>query len=72
MPIFEPLAILAAIFALISAGAWAQVVKAAFRHGESVGRVSEKLITAAAGTMLTFATAAASVLALPVAGLFVG
>ena len=69
MTVFEPLALLAAIFALVAAKAWMDVATVAGRHGSDAGRVNRKLKLAAAGTALVLALVALSILAPSLLGL---
>lgn len=70
MPIFEPLAVLAAIFALLTCGAWWQVARVAESNGSEASRVNRKLYLASVGTILVLAFGAASILAPAIARLF--
>ena len=65
MIIVEPLAILAAIAALIAAQGWWAVAKVADRHGSDAARVNRKLYLAALMTMIALGLAASAVLASP-------
>ncbi|MBY6015130.1 hypothetical protein KUV75_09490 [Qipengyuania gaetbuli] len=71
MAVFEPLAYLAAISALVASSYWWAVAKVADKHESDAGRVNRRLYLAAVSTMLTLALAALCVLVLPVARLFV-
>jgi hypothetical protein len=71
MPIFEPLAVLAAVFALMTCGAWWQVAKVAHSYGADANRVNRKLYLASVGTVLVLGLGAASILAPAIASVFV-
>ena len=69
--VFEPFAFLAAVFAIVAAQSWWAVAKVAGRHGGDSARVSRELQMAAVATALVLGLAAASVVVLPIAGLFI-
>ena len=72
MTVFQPLAILAAIFALITAPLWFNVAKASGAREEGSAQLRERVKLAATGTSIVLILGALSVLAVPVASLVVG
>lgn len=71
MAVFPPLAYLAAVFAIAAAFNWWSVASTARHHCADAARVNRKLYLAAVGTMFTLGLAAASIVAVPLASLFV-
>ena len=69
--VFEPLAFLAAVFAIVAAQSWWAVAKVADQHASDASRVNRKLYMAASMTALVLVLGAASLIVLPIAALLV-